>query len=392
MRKKPEVTLTTYAKGYWPDIQEILMVDKPVAVDVHLKPANLVSGSVVNEVGAPLSDAYVFFKVWHGDWIYLHQANTNKNGEFTWADVPAERLTVATRADGYRDKGEVIMTAGTPARIVMESLMNVSGTVVDAETGMPIPSFTVIHGEDNKNGEPIEWMPWPQVGMIKGTNGKFSYTGEIHEPEHALRVEADGYIPGESRRYTENEKHVQLEFKLTRGPDLVNKVFAADNKPAVGAEAVLVENGNWLEIAEVGRMVEDPCQHVKVAADGTVRFKPAAKDFKVVAFDENGMAQATAEQCAPARRLSCNHGLGSREHVASAMCRRPSKTSSFIRVPPSELPPRPRSDLRNLREPIQRAILFSITLLRAKCRLVRSSMRKYLADIYGLESGINGFP
>ena len=57
---------------------------------------------------------------------------------------------------------------------------------------------------------------------------------------HAVRVEAEGYLPSESRIFKDDESNVSLEFKLKRGTDLAGVVRTPDGKPLAGAEVILV--------------------------------------------------------------------------------------------------------------------------------------------------------
>ena len=120
---------------------------------------------------------------------------------------------------GYADARKTSLTAGDQdVTVKLNSPLKVRGTVVDAENGKPVENFKVVEGLSFSADQPIYWQNRGDLQRIKPQpGGTFEYTQSYPYPGYAARIEADGYLPAESRVFTMNEREVTLEFKLTKG-------------------------------------------------------------------------------------------------------------------------------------------------------------------------------
>jgi hypothetical protein len=74
------------------------------------------------------------------------EVTTDSDGRFLWKDAPGDEVRVQVYAKGYVRRSDVPVVPGARNQIVLASPTTVKGTVVDAETGQPIPRFSLVHG------------------------------------------------------------------------------------------------------------------------------------------------------------------------------------------------------------------------------------------------------
>lgn len=288
------LTITTTAKGCSPDLQTVVLGDKPLTLAIHLTPAHTLKGSVVDAAGKPLKNAYIWVDTWRDHRSLPTTIRSNAQGSFTWAQASADTVYADVEVQGYARQNNVPLTAGELMKIVMQPPLTVSGTVVDADTGEPIAAFSLVHGIHFNDGQPLSWET--QLKPDTGADGKFTFTNRYPYPGYAVKIVANGYMPETSRVFSDSEHHVELQFKLHKAADLTGRVVTADGKPAAGATAVLVEPGEWTQVVDGREVQQGVGQKVTASADGSVRFTPTNADFLVVALGDGGVAQVTADQ------------------------------------------------------------------------------------------------
>ena len=127
---------------------------------------------------------------------------------------------------------------GEEYTITMTPPMWVTGSVVDAETGKPIDKFTIIRGFEYDNGRAPDWQVHPR-SVIR--TGKYEMEYRQLGFQHRIRVEADGYMPGESKiiRPSDGKRKMNFDFKLKKADPIKGSVLGLDGQPLVGAKVVL---------------------------------------------------------------------------------------------------------------------------------------------------------
>ncbi|MGI9239224.1 MAG: hypothetical protein ACR2RV_00395, partial [Verrucomicrobiales bacterium] len=116
-------------------------------------------------------------------------------------------------------------------------------TVVDAESGAPIPEFRILAGahigrsinhpfSESTGDEAVNWQP--HTTKI-GRGGKFVWSLARAWEKTGFRVEADGYVPQRFIWVEKKEGGRGLEFKLKKDPGVVTGVKLPDGRPAAGA-------------------------------------------------------------------------------------------------------------------------------------------------------------
>ena len=82
---------------------------------------------------------------------------------------------------------------------MLASPTTVKGSVVDAETGQPIPRFSLVHGTVWNAGERPIWQRNMRADEeAKKTPGSFEWTFSEQVHQLIIRVEAEGYLPAVS--------------------------------------------------------------------------------------------------------------------------------------------------------------------------------------------------
>ncbi|HEY1786307.1 MAG TPA: M56 family metallopeptidase, partial [Pirellulales bacterium] len=135
-------------------------------------------------------------------------------------------------------------------------------SVVDAETGEPIPRFRVLLGIKLGGGMflekfkpkhpgvvPMNWLP---NNVWVGENGKLAWPFEWKGHkwyDFALRVEADGYVPQASAPFSMKVPLKQWTCRLKPDPGVEGRVLEPSGKPAVGATVAiaLAQRTLWID-------------------------------------------------------------------------------------------------------------------------------------------------
>src|SRR6185503_13935465 len=112
---------------------------------------------------------------------------------------------------------------------------SISGTVVDSETGKPLANFKVFPGMTFMF--PDGPLRWDRDNQFARFEGKFTF--RFSEPEAArdfgLAIEAPGYLPAASPRYT-NAGNYTHHFRLKKGHGIRGVAEGPDGKPIAGAQ------------------------------------------------------------------------------------------------------------------------------------------------------------
>lgn len=82
---------------------------------------------------------------------------TDADGRFLWDDAPSDEVTFRADAIGYGAKDDVTLNPGEHT-IVLDRKTTLKGTVVDAETGRPIPKFSLTMATVKLPGERPIWQ------------------------------------------------------------------------------------------------------------------------------------------------------------------------------------------------------------------------------------------
>ena len=129
------------------------------------------------------------------DW----DAETGSDGRFIWDDAPtASTILLDVFKPNYRPVRErAVDPESREVTITLHRPQRLHGTVTDAETGQPIPQFTLTHG----SGPSLpEMQPvWDRSHDQTFSNGHYDLSYQNHRDDRSrqsILIEADGYESG----------------------------------------------------------------------------------------------------------------------------------------------------------------------------------------------------
>ncbi len=246
----PGATVTTVAAWGWaPSLRTVTASRDAGSVDFQLQPGRKIRVRVTDPDDIPIAGVGIAGDNWRGHRSLpetIYRGQTDEDGIWECNSMPDEAIRFDLFARGHMSSRNNLLKPGDePQTIVMAWPLTVFGKVVDAESGLPLESFTVVQGIDWGNGQEIYWERYNQQ---QGSKGKYSM--EYNEPRqgHYVRVEADGYRPAVSRKIMSEEGEVRINFELEEGSGPQGKIFTPDGKPAADAELLVATPQNQVMI------------------------------------------------------------------------------------------------------------------------------------------------
>jgi hypothetical protein len=238
------VIITVTADGFAADQQEFVQTNGASPLIFHLHPVPPLKVRLVDESGEGVPGASLFLQEWWGRpgtlGQYLAQ-KTDADGRLEWLSPPEGVLELSFGSPGYRySRTNRFAADGLEHIIVLHPTAKVAGSVTDADTGNPVPSFKLTIG----HGQP--WVPDDQTPLWDPHSGDFA-NGHYHvvieeEPMPYLRIEADGYETVEAAIPLTNGVEGVRDFQLTpRNAEhaIRGTVLLPDGSPASGVEVAL---------------------------------------------------------------------------------------------------------------------------------------------------------
>jgi hypothetical protein len=169
----------------------------------------------------------------------------------------------------------------------------VFGRVIDAETKKPLEAFQVIPGV----GSSPQQMNWVPTETFEAKDGTFEFTRTHDYFGNLFKVQAQGYLPAQSRNIKSNEGRVELTFELKRGVDINMQVLTPEGLPAKVAKVALGIPGAQININDGD--IDDGstyAQRTVVDEDGKFRFPPQSTPYQLVITHETGFAHFRSPQ------------------------------------------------------------------------------------------------
>lgn len=202
-------------------------------------------------------------------------ARTDANGYFYLPHVNPGRVFLDVEASGFETIHDFLWATNSAnqcaftlkpssnsipfAEIFDGSRIRLHGTVVDADTGQPIPSFRVLIGDSGYTPPVLKGDVVFTGGRLlgEGRDGQFDWQALPRIMNFRLALEADGYLEAVSEERGNGNAAEAFAFKLQRAVILTGRVVTPDGSPAENAD-VTFTGGN------MGAMMQKPGQLIDV--------------------------------------------------------------------------------------------------------------------------------
>ncbi len=291
-----EMILTVIKEGYAPDLKRLNVSDtNPVkSINFQLSQSQTVRGRVVDQEGLPVGEVMVVADTWRGHRsIEDIRAVTDKNGKFDLEGLPHDEIFYDVVVKGYSSVRNFSMTGGQEdVLITLNPLLEISGHVVDAQTGEPINDFKILNGIDWGKGGAIHWNRREPLSF---KDGEFEVSYSFPYPSRLLRIEAEGYLPGISRGIKSDEGQVSIEIKLEKGNDLKGRIVLSDGVPVDGVQVHMATRSNTVHIRNGRNPRPSDSNYVETDAEGQFCFPPQDHRYTLVCVHEQGYAEVPGE-------------------------------------------------------------------------------------------------
>lgn len=285
--------LTVQTPGFVPQRRELPWEENLEPVEFVLEPAKLLIGRVVDSAGKPIADAYVGPEGWNGWRTVKWQGHTDPNGLFIWDYPPLDAIRIRIGKAGYRGLERDVVADDREQIFVLVKPMVIKGTVTDSETGERVNRIKVTPGFYQPQGNYPTW--WTGESWERWfQEGQYSYTFSRAADAYAVRIEADGYLPAESRFVDANESEITIDIALVRGYGPSGYVFDANGTPVEGADVF------WERIGITNGRVTGGADHnrVKTDRDGHFVFKPKNGMDPFLVLCDQGLGAASYDDLA----------------------------------------------------------------------------------------------
>ncbi len=290
-----ENAVTVQAAGYAAEMQTLNVKTGLPPVEFRLGPGNKILGRVIDSQGRSLPRVSVSAFKWNGYQSLNWQTQTDELGRFRWNDAPSDPIWVIASKPGYSHPQFYLKPSDQEHVLALGRVLLLRGTVVDAQTGRPISTFTLIPGVQ------AAWMPG--FGKIFHGGRYVQSFDDLGIERHRIRIEARGYRPAVSPFYPNDAGEQVFDVRLEKGDWVTGVVLGQNGAPLAGAE-VIVAGIPGIHLSGGKNYQRDFHPHMLTTGDGRFEFSPPAGPYRLVALHNQGYAEATGEEVAGSHALT----------------------------------------------------------------------------------------
>ena len=296
-------------------------LDEPLTVTLHKgKPVEF---RVIDTEGNPV-EGVSFLPDLAGARL-PNDGKTDSEGRLVWTNAPDETVHYQIISSAYlcQPPGSDFGPDDSPVTLTMRRAIPVIGTVVDAETGEPIPEFRLYEGTHFKSNQPGTWDWWQQTsqtmrpvagswaeGLVDAAPGTPIGQGRFVDKLLTLdrliryRVQADGYLPQMSAVLDAAalpDEPVRIEFRLERNTGRQLTLLAPDGAPAAEARVLTkIKHGNDRTMLRIsnGTPNEDPSAEINTDENGRFMLPVHNDPFVCVIMHDSGYLELGDQELA----------------------------------------------------------------------------------------------
>ena len=295
-----QVVMTVYSPDFAPELVNLSVEKGMEPVDVQLSVGRPLRIKVVGPDGMPASGSRVRPTTWRGFSTLTGlglSSNADEKGIYEWSHAPEDVIEFSfSHQDHQSRSGIKLMARDEQHEVTLNWPLEISGKVLDAESGEPVQKFQIVLGYQwHSNRESISWQNHQQVSHDSKT-GSFNMKQSQSVESVQLRVEATGYKPARSRIIKMDEGLVELEFRLEGGTGPSGIVKLPDGSPAAGATVGMAAGNNQLNVFNGESFSYGQSSSMKTDDQGHYQLPFPDGQYKVVYLHKAGWAQADGSQ------------------------------------------------------------------------------------------------
>ncbi|HSV13939.1 MAG TPA: sigma-70 family RNA polymerase sigma factor, partial [Tepidisphaeraceae bacterium] len=287
--------VTATAPGFAPQQVELTAAGpdtKPTdplkPIEVHLEKGVMLEGAVVDAAGKPLIGAKVEVDKWRGNRALVWSTKTDRQGHFAWPNAPTDPMEfIASKKNFAALQGAEVKAGNGPVTLTLHPPLHITGNVIDAETKQPIPAFRVVYGIRWTGQDDVIWQSQDARSI---SNGKYEAHITNFSNGGRLRVEADGYLPEQSRLIEAGEGTISIDFELKRGNGPSGTVVDAGGKPVPNLRVVGIPDNAGIYIDWTNGSLDDQerLAVTRTDKDGHYRLRAMETHYSLLAVGDGG--------------------------------------------------------------------------------------------------------
>ena len=314
--------LTVVAEGYAQDMQSVHLQSDVNDLTFSLRRGVSVRFRVIDSSKRPVAGARVEADVWRRRGLYGTRgrnirlwAETDDNGVAVWKDCPEDGIDFNVYKSGYTYTRKYLPLGflqrtgtNTPPRENSQNRVynrvitlkpqgktrgRVHGRVYDAQTRNPIQGFRMIECIQGNNEELT-----PQTHKKRHIeSGEFELS--LTHRDMAVRIEADGYLPGQTPVVTNDSLVHRHDVYLTPLPtkEITGTVTLSDGTPAIRADIWIAEENHGLFVQGWGTMRSGGFARTQSDERGWFTVKtPLTEDYTILVMHGEGVAETDRSQ------------------------------------------------------------------------------------------------
>lgn len=295
-----DTTLTVIAPGWAPQLRHVKLLPRMPPQDFRMVAGKPIRLRIVDAAGRPVPNAFVGIQGWKGSksLYWDHNPNhpkvpdtkiprrANEDGIWRWDSAPDDPVKIKIGLQGFNYQDLEIAGGAAERTVVLKSNHRITGRVIDAVTGKPIPSFSVIP----LNVFRKDWHFADRGSAVAGKNGRLDFLADRTDIPLRLRVEALGYRTQDGPEFRIGEDSARKQdFRLQPSDPIAGVIRDSAGKPVVKVEVLLATptGDAWLQ---PGGQRDN--HKTTTNAEGRFLFPDPGEPFALVAQADIGFAVA----------------------------------------------------------------------------------------------------